>query len=326
VKKREFGPEGLKVTECGLGCWQLGGGWGNPWDDAIAQDILEAAYTSGVRFFDTADGYGGGESERSLGRFRKTHPDIFIATKLGRSGGLYPDGYTREALEAATRASLERLQMETLDLTQLHCVPTEVLREGKVFDWLREQRDQGLIARFGASVETVEEGLICLEQEGLTSLQVIFNIFRQKLIDELFPKAQEKGVGIIARVPLASGLLTGKFSKKTTFGEGDHRNYNRDGQRFNVGETFAGVPFEKGVELVDEIEAMVPEGMSMVQMALRWILDYDAVSVVIPGASSPRQARANAQISDLPPLSEDLHQRLSEFYKEHIHDYVRGPY
>jgi aryl-alcohol dehydrogenase-like predicted oxidoreductase len=175
-------------------------------------------------------------------------------------------------------------------------------------------------------VESVEEGLICLEQEGLTSLQVIFNIFRQKLIDELFPKAQEKGVGIIARVPLASGLLTGKFSKQTEFKESDHRNYNRDGQRFNVGETFAGVPFEKGVELVDELENMVPEGMTMVQMALRWILDYDAVSVVIPGASSPEQARANAHISDLPPLSDDLHQRLSAFYKEHIHEHIRGPY
>jgi aryl-alcohol dehydrogenase-like predicted oxidoreductase len=326
VKTRELEPKGLEITECGLGCWQLGGGWGNPWDDAVAQDILNAAYMSGVRFFDTADGYGGGESERSLGQFRQTHPDIFIATKLGRSGGIYPDGYTRKAMEAATRGSLERMQMETLDLTQLHCVPTEVLREGKVFDWLREQRDQGLIARFGASVESVEEGLICLEQEGLTSLQVIFNIFRQKLIDELFPKAQEKGVGIIARVPLASGLLTGKFSKQTEFKESDHRNYNRDGQRFNVGETFAGVPFEKGVELVNALENMVPEGMSMVQMALRWILDYDAVSVVIPGASSPEQARANARISDLPPLSDDLHQRLSTFYKEHIHEHIRGPY
>jgi aryl-alcohol dehydrogenase-like predicted oxidoreductase len=239
---------------------------------------------------------------------------------------MYPDKYSREAMLAATRGSLERLGVDRLDLTQLHCVPTGLLREGKVFDWLREQRDQGLIARFGASVETVEEGLICLEQEGLTSLQVIFNLFRQQLVEELLPKARDKGVGIIARVPLASGLLTGKFSKQTAFKEGDHRNYNRDGQRFNVGETFAGVPFETGVELVDDLKEMLPDGVSMVQMALRWILDHDAVTAIIPGASSPQQARANASISDLPPLSEELHQRLAQFYTQRVHDHVRGPY
>ncbi|MBN1642184.1 MAG: aldo/keto reductase [Anaerolineae bacterium] len=326
MKKRRLGPQGREVTECGLGCWQLGGGWGNPWDNDVAQQILDAAYASGVRFFDTADGYGGGESERSLGQIRRTHPDITIATKLGRSGGMYPDRYSRESMYAATRASLARLGVDRLDLTQLHCVPTEVLRAGKVFDWLREQRAQDLIAAFGASVETVEEGLICLEQEGLTSLQIIFNIFRQKPLEELMPRAREKGVGIITRLPLASGLLTGKFTARTTFGAGDHRNYNRDGQRFNVGETFAGLPFELGVELADALKGMLPEGMSMVEMALRWILDHDAVSVMIPGASSPAQARANARISDLPPLPEALHQELSAFYAQRVHAHIRGPY
>ena len=167
MKTRKLGPEGLEVSECGLGCWQLGGGWGNPWDDAVAQEILGAACASGIRFLDTADGYRGGESERSLGRFLRTHPEIAIATKLGRVG-MYPDGYTREAMRRATLNSLARPGTDRLDLTQLHCVPTEVLRRGHVFDWLREQREEGLIARFGASVETVEEGLICLEQEGLT--------------------------------------------------------------------------------------------------------------------------------------------------------------
>lgn len=325
MKNRQLGPAGLQVTECGLGCWQIGGGWGNPWDNDTAQQILLAAYEAGIRFFDTADGYGGGESERSLGRFKQTHPDVVIATKLGRTG-MYPDGYSREAMLDATRGSLDRLGVEQLDLTQLHCVPIEELRKGQVFDWLREQRDQGLIARFGASVETVEEGLICLEQEGLTSLQIIFNLFRQKPLDELLPRAYEKGVGIIVRVPLASGLLTGKFGRQTTFKSGDHRNFNRDGQHFNVGETFAGVPFAKGVELVNTLETMLPEGLTMVQMALRWILNHKAVSVVIPGASSPQQARANAAISDLPPLSQDLHEQLAAFYKEHIHQHVRGPY
>jgi aryl-alcohol dehydrogenase-like predicted oxidoreductase len=201
-----------------------------------------------------------------------------------------------------------------------------VLRDGQVFDWLREQRDQGLIARFGASVETVEEGLICLEQEGLTSLQIILNLFRQKPVEELLPRAREKGVGIITRVPLASGLLTGKFSAETVFRAGDHRTYNRDGQRFNVGETFAGIPFETGVEPVDALKGMVPEGMTLAQMALRWILDHDAVSAVIPGASSPEQARANAHASDLPPLSEELHRQLAEFYRQRVHEHVRGPY
>jgi aryl-alcohol dehydrogenase-like predicted oxidoreductase len=325
METRKLGSDGLTVTAVGLGCWQLGGGWGNPWDDAIAQETLATAYRSGIRFYDTADGYGGGESERSLGRFWNTHPEITIATKLGRTG-MYPDGYTRDAMREATRNSLARLDTDQINLTQLHCVPTEELRKGDVFRWLREQREEGLIARWGASVETVEEGLICLEQEDITSLQVIFNLFRQKLVDELLPVAQERGVGVIARVPLASGLLTGKFGKETAFAAGDHRNYNRDGQRFNVGETFAGVPFETGVELVDELEEMVPEGMSMVQFALRWILDHEAISAVIPGASSPRQARANAQVADLPPLSDELHERLSAFYWDKVHEHVRGPY
>jgi aryl-alcohol dehydrogenase-like predicted oxidoreductase len=325
METRKLGSDGLTVTEVGLGCWQLGGGWGNPWDDAIAQEILGTAYGSGIRFYDTADGYGNGESERSLGRFLKTQPEIAIATKLGRTG-MYPDGYTREAMREATLNSLARLNTDRLDLTQLHCVPTEELRKGNVFRWLREQREEGLIARWGASVETVEEGLICLEQEDITSLQVIFNLFRQKLLEELLPKARERGVGVIARVPLASGLLTGKFSKETQFAAGDHRSYNREGQHFNVGETFAGVPFETGVALVNELKEMLPAGMSMTQMALRWILDHEEITAVIPGASSPQQAKANAHVADLPSLSEALHERLSAFYWEKVHEHVRGPY
>ena len=325
MNTRNLSSQGPEITESGLGCWQLGGGWGNPWDDDIAQEILTAAYDAGVRFFDTANVYGDGESELSLGRFRETHPDIFIATKLGR-GAIYPDGYSRASLREATERSLERLGVDCLDLTQLHCVPVEVLRQGDIFDWLREQRDDGLIARFGASVESDEEGLICLQQEGLSSLQVIFNIFRQKPIAELFPAAQEKGAGIIARLPLASGLLTGKLTKSTRFREDDHRNFNRDGDAFNVGETFAGLPYELGVDLSQVVAAMVPPGMSMAQFAQRWILDYEAVSVVIPGASSPRQALGNAAVSDLPPLSADLHARLADFYRTDVRDNIRGPY
>jgi aryl-alcohol dehydrogenase-like predicted oxidoreductase len=312
-------------TEIGLGCWQLGGGWGRPWDDGVAQDILRAAYESGTRFIDTADVYGSGESERSIGRFLNSHSDCFVATKLGR-GGIYPDGYSRETLLAATRASLSRLGAERLNLTQLHCVPLGVLREGKVFDWLREQQREGLIEHFGASVESVEEGLICLEQEGLSSLQVIFNVFRQKPLEELLPKAKALGVAIIVRLPLASGLLAGKMSMDTRFVEGDHRHFNRDGAQFNVGETFAGLPYEKGVELANELKADLPEGMDMAGMSLRWILDHEAVTAVIPGASSPAQARANAAAAALSPLSAEVHAGLSAFYREKVREHIRGPY
>lgn len=312
-------------TEVGLGCWQLGGGWGKPWNDHTAQEILQAAYESGIRFIDTADVYGGGASERSVGTFLKKHRDCFVATKLGR-GGLYPDGYTKESLRAATMASLERLGLERLNLTQLHCVPTAVLREGKVFGWLREQQGEGLIERFGASVESVEEGLICLEQEGVASLQIIFNVFRQKPLEDLLRKAKDRGVGIIVRLPLASGLLGGKMTAQTKFEAEDHRNFNRDGAHFNVGETFAGLPYEKGVELADALKAFVPQDLSMAQMSLRWILDHEAVTVVIPGASSPAQARANAEISGLNPLPRELHGELAAFYRDQVRKWIRGPY
>ena len=228
----------------------------------------------------------------------------------------------RQAIDLA----LGRLQRDTLDLLQLHCIPTEILRQGEVFEWLREFKQEGLIKHFGASVETVEEGLLCLEQDGLLSLQVIFNIFRAKPAVELLPQAKAKGVGILVRLPLASGLLSGKYTRETVFAETDHRNYNRDGQFFHVGETFAGLPFEKGVELADQLKPMLPENMDMVQMALRWILDHDAVSAIIPGASRPAQAQSNAAISDLPPLSKELHAKFATFYEQEVKPHIRGPY
>src|SRR5690554_194312 len=219
---------------------------------------------------------GDGRSEQFIGKFLRSHSDdLFVATKLGRgSDPGWPGNFTKESMTLHTENSLSRLGLERLNLIQLHCIPTEVMREGEVFDNLRDLQKQGKIEHFGASVESVEEGLICLQQEGLASLQVIFNIYRQKPIHELFARAKEKNVSIIARVPLASGLLSGKMTKSTVFEEGDHRNFNRDGAAFNVGETFAGVPFEKGVELAEELAALTPEGMSLAQMALRWILDF----------------------------------------------------
>ncbi len=249
-----------------------------------------------------------------------------MATKFGREADVYPDRYTEQALRQKTEDSLQRLGVDCLDLTQLHCVPMKVLQDGAIFDWLGKLKAEGKIKHFGASVESVEEAMVCLEHDDLASLQIIFNIFRQKPIAELLPKAKAKNVAIIVRLPLASGLLAGKFTKDSKFAETDHRNYNRDGQYFNVGETFAGLPFAKGVELADAIKPLVPEGMTMAQMAMRWILDHEAVSVVIPGASSPKQAIDNAQASDLPALSPELHQKLSELYTSEVHDHIRGPY
>jgi aryl-alcohol dehydrogenase-like predicted oxidoreductase len=327
MKTRLLGNTGTLVSEIGLGCWQLGGtDWGRI-DETLALKILSAAADAGVTFFDTADVYGGGRSETLIGRFLKSRPDpIFVATKLGRTADLFPSDYTEAGLRAATEASLKRLGRQALDLTQLHCVPAEVLRRSDVFEWLRKLRREGKIKHFGASVESMEEALLCLGQEGLSSLQIIFNIFRQKPIRALFPKAKEKGVAIIVRLPLASGLLSGKMTRETRFPQNDHRSYNADGQCFNVGETFAGLPFERGVELAEALRPLVPPGMSMAQMAERWILDHDAVSVVIPGASRPDQARANASASDLPPLGSDLHSRLSSFYEKEVAKHIRGSY
>jgi aryl-alcohol dehydrogenase-like predicted oxidoreductase len=327
MQRRQLGQDGLTVPEIGLGCWQLGGGWSNDWNDDIAQQTLQTAIDAGVRFIDTADVYGDGASERSIGRFLagRKESDIVVATKLGRAG-IYPDGYTRASLREATQRSLERLQADALDLTQLHCVPTEVMRQGHVFDWLRELQQEGLIKRWGASVESVEEGLVCLAQDGLTSLQVIFNVFRQKPAEELFPRAAEKKVGIIVRLPLASGLLGGKITRATTFRDDDHRNFNRDGAMFNVGETFAGLELERGIAATEQVAALVPAGMTMAQMALRWILDHPQVSVVIPGASRPEQVRANVEAAAVQSLAADLHEKLAGVYRAHVRDFIRGPY
>jgi len=325
MNSRILGATGAVVGEVGLGCWQLGGDWGTV-EEETAFRILETAVEMGVNFWDTANVYGGGRSETLIGRFLQAHAaQIFVATKLGR-GAIYPNGYTRTAVRQATEESLRRLGVEALDLTQLHCIPMAALQQGDVFDWLRELKQEGKIRNWGASVESMDEALVCLEQDGLASLQIIFNIFRQKPIQAIFAQAQAKGVAIVVRLPLASGLLSGKFTAETHFAATDHRSYNRDGQAFNVGETFAGLPFEKGVELADGLKPLVPAGLTMAQMALRWILDHDAVSAIIPGASRPDQVRSNAAASALTPLGEALHARLQSYYQEKVHPFIRGPY
>lgn len=328
MKHRPFGSTHWKVSEVGLGTWQLGADWGDV-SEAEALKILHAAADAGVNFFDTADVYGLGRSESVIARFRKGYRrhTLHVATKLGRfpQPG-WPANFTLDAMRGHVEASLRRLGGDALDLTQLHCIPTEELRRGDVFEHLRTIQKEGKIRYWGVSVESMEEALICLQQPGLTSLQVIFNIFRQKPITALFQHARHKGVAIIVRLPLASGLLSGRMSRATTFRPDDHRSYNRDGKQFNVGETFAGLPFERGVELADGLKQHVPPNMTMAQMAMRWILDHEAVSTVIPGATRPDQVLANVSASDLPPLSDDLHETLRAYYLDHVAASIRGPY
>jgi aryl-alcohol dehydrogenase-like predicted oxidoreductase len=324
---REFAATGMLVSEVGLGTWQLGGAdWGEI-DDETALDTLNAAADAGVNFFDTADVYGLGRSETLIGRFLRERPgNYLVATKLGRfpEPG-WPANFSAESIRAHTEASLRRLGMETIELTQLHCLPTEVLRKGEVFESLRTLRREGKIRSFGVSVESVEEAELCMGEEGLASLQIIFNIFRRRPI-EFFELAKQKRISLIVRLPLASGLLAGTLNRSTEFAESDHRVYNRNGEHFNVGETFAGLPFETGVDLAEELRARVPEGMSMAEMALRWILDFEAVTTVIPGARNRGQVLANVRASELPPLSPELHRWLEEFYTERVEAAIRGPY
>ena len=324
---RTLGPTGRAVSEIGLGTWQLGADWGDVSEDA-ALATLRAAYDSGVTFFDTADVYGAGRSETIIGRFLRETPGarekVFVATKLGRNN--WPNGFTRDQIRGFTEASLRRLGVDALDLTQTHCIPFEVMRRGEVFGWLDELKREGKLRHFGASVESMDEALFCVEHTGVAALQIIFNIFRQKPVHGLFAAARAKNVGLIVRLPLASGLLGGKLTRQTAFAASDHRVYNRDGQKFNVGETFAGLPFETGLELADALRPLVPAGWTMADLALRWCLDFDAVTTLIPGAKSPEQARANTRAAALPPRGAELHVRLAAFYERAVAVHIRGAY
>jgi aryl-alcohol dehydrogenase-like predicted oxidoreductase len=317
------------ISEIGLGCWQLGADCWGDLPEPTAMQILQTAINSGVNFLDTADVYGAGRSEELIGKFLATLPDhgasLFIATKLGRLHG-YPDQYTYTLFRECALRSCERLGRASLDLLQLHCLPTERLREAQVFDWLRELKRENLVRHLGASVESMEEALLCLEHDDLDALQIIFNIFRQKPIDELFAKAGEKGVALIIRLPLASGLLAGRYTAQTTFSPADHRNFNANGEKFNVGETFAGLPFAQGVAAADRIKPLVPPELSMAEWSLRWILDHDAVTTAIPGATRPAQVEANTRPSDLPRLDDETHRQLAAIYRTEVFPHIRGPY
>ncbi|QJR82829.1 aldo/keto reductase [Alteromonas pelagimontana] len=323
MSTRQLGSSKLQVSEVGLGCWQLGGDFG-PINEDTATEILEQAVQEGITFFDTADVYGAGQSESYLGHtLTKIAPDAVIATKYGRGDCSYPNSYSFNNLRDSVLRSQDRLQRNCLDLLQLHCISQAELEKEAIFDWLREVQQQGHIAHFGASVETLEEAHICTAQEDLASLQIIFNLMRQRPLMDLFDEAKEKDVGIIVRLPLASGMLSGKFNKNTSFDKSDHRNFNKDGEAFSVGETFSGIEFNKGLELVKKLETYKPAHLDMAGFAMRWILDHDAVSSIIPGASSPKQVSQNAAVGQAQRLDSALHDKLYQLYLNDIEPAIR---
>ncbi|WP_416149118.1 aldo/keto reductase [Salipaludibacillus sp. HK11] len=324
---RRLGNTNLKISELSFGTWAIGGSWGDVNDqDAIAG--LKKAMDLGVNFFDTADVYGAGHSEELLAEATKGKEDkIYIASKFCRAGDIHdPATYSEESVRNYLENTLRRLNRDRLDLYQIHCPPLEILKDGKVFEVLDKLQAEGKIRYYGVSVETVEEALLCMEYKNVRVLQIIFNLFRQKPVSELFPVAIDKGVGILARVPLASGLLTGKFTSDHAFAEDDHRKFNSDGQQFNVGETFAGLPFEKGVELSSEVSWIADGRGNMTQAALKWILQHHAISAVIPGFRNVNQVEDNLKALETSKFTPKEMNRIQEFYNNKVHDHIRGAY
>ena len=316
---RKLGKTNFNVSEVSLGTWQIGAGWGDV-SDTDAERVLHAAIDNGINFFDTADVYGDGRSERYIAKvLSATKTEVFVATKAGRR--LQPhtaDGYNRENLTAFVERSLKNLRRDRLDLVQLHCPPTEVYYRPEVFAALDELKRAGKIHHYGVSVEKVEEAVKATEFPGIATVQIIFNIFRQRPKELFFPLAQQRDVGILVRLPLSSGLLSGKITRHTAFAADDHRSFNRNGEQFDRGETFSGVDFESALDAVEEIRSIVPEGVSMADLALRWILDHEAVSCVIPGARNEQQVIQNAAASDLRPLKPEQMAVLAKLYEEKI--------
>jgi aryl-alcohol dehydrogenase-like predicted oxidoreductase len=321
VENRSFRRMGRTVGVVGLGAWQLGADWGDV-SEADAHATLQAAVDAGVTFLDTADVYGDGRSEQIIGSFIKDKPELTVATKMGRRVAQRPENYSLDNFRAWTDRSRANLGVETLDLVQLHCPPTPVYATEAVYDALDTLVEEKRIRAYGVSVEKVDEALAAIARPGTASVQIILNAFRLKPLDRVLPAAAEAGVGIIARVPLASGLLSGRYDEHTTFAGNDHRNYNRHGEAFDVGETFSGVDFQVGLEAVRRLRPLVPAGATMAQFALRWIIDQPGLTVVIPGARNPEQARGNAAAADLAPLPAETQQAVRAVYDELIRPQV----
>ncbi|MGJ7042412.1 aryl-alcohol dehydrogenase-like predicted oxidoreductase [Shinella sp. BE166] len=324
MQSRQFGRTGRSVSEIGFGAWAIGAAWGEV-NDEEALAALHAALDTGVTFIDTADVYGDGHSERLIAKVLKERggEKPFVATKAGRRlPAQSVDGYSAENLNAWIDRSLKNLGVETLDLVQLHCPPTDLYYHPEVFGRLDRLVEEGKIRHYGVSVERVEEALKAIEYPGVVSVQIIFNAFRQRPAERFFAEAKQKNVAIIARVPLASGLLSGKFKRDTKFEATDHRLFNRNGEAFDVGETFSGVPYEAGLDAVERIRPLVSGDTTMAKFALRWILMFDAITVAIPGARNPAQARSNAEAATLPALPKEVMEEIVKIYDEDIRQYV----
>ena len=316
---------GIDTSAIGMGCWQIGSDWGEVAEEK-AMDTLRVAADAGVTFFDTADVYGDGRSEKLVGKFRKERGgDIFVATKMGRRANPHVAAeYNGDNFRAWNDRSRENLGMDTLDLVQLHCPPTEVFTTQATYDTLDEMVDEGRFRAYGVSVERVEEALAAIERPNVASVQIILNAFRLKPLEEVLPAAVEAGVGIIARVPLASGLLSGRYDKDTEFDPSDHRSFNRHGEAFDKGETFSGVPYDVGIEAAREFSSIAPDGVTPAQFALRWIVDTPGVSVVIPGARNPEQARGNAAAGSIAATTAEQRDAVAKLYDERIREHVHA--
>ncbi|WP_121821551.1 aldo/keto reductase [Halostella salina] len=325
MDRRRLGSTGWDVTKVGLGTWEVGSDWGDV-SEAEGRKAVRTALDAGINFLDTADVYGDGRSERIIREVLDEYdPDerVYVATKAGRRLDPHDaERYDEGNLRRFVNRSRDNLGVDSLDLVQLHCPPTDAYYQPETFDALATLSDEGRIDHYGVSVERVEEGLKAIEYPGVETVQIIFNPFRQRPADLFLDRAAERDVGVIVRVPLASGLLTGKLSRDAEFPENDHRNYNRDGEAFDVGETFAGVPFETGLDAVEELRPAVPDDATMAQTALRWILDHDAVSTVIPGSTTPEHIRDNVAAADLPPLSAAQREAVDEVYEEYVKEHV----
>jgi aryl-alcohol dehydrogenase-like predicted oxidoreductase len=323
---RTLGKTGFRVSEISLGTWQVGGKWGEPFNENSAENIINSAIDNGVNFIDTADVYSGGLSEKVIGKvLRERKPDVKVATKCGRR--LNPhiaEGYNADNIRAFVEDSIKNIGVEALDLVQLHCPPTEVFHRDETFNALEELKAQGKILHYGVSVEKVEEALKAIEYPGVETVQIIFNMFRQKPAEVFFKEAKKKDIGIIVRVPLASGLLTGKMSRETVFSEKDHRFFNRNGESFDKGETFSGVDYELGLKAVEELKNIFKERSELANIALRWILMFEEVSCVIPGASRPEQITSNLNAAKLSPLNEDEMLKVRAVYEKYIRSEVHN--
>lgn len=320
MKYRKLGKTGLEISEISLGTWQVGGKWGSGFDDKTADAIINTAIDKGVNFIDTADVYENGLSETAVGRVVRSRSEkVYVATKCGRQISPHVnEGYKPEVLTRYVEDSLKRTGLETLDLIQLHCPPTDVYYRPEIFGTFDRLKEQGKIRNYGVSVEKVEEAIKAIEYPNVATVQIIFNLFRQRPSELFFKEARERNIGIIARVPLASGLLTGKFDRNTNFSKEDHRNFNRNGEAFDKGETFAGVDYERGLKAVEELKSLFPDADNLAPIALKWILQFEEISCIIPGASKKEHLLSNTSVYDLPDLSEEKIGQMNDIYEKYI--------